>query len=371
MAAIITPRFRKNNAAAFLTDLTTAPSDYYIGLGRSEAWPTEASPPTPTGSPKELIEAKTALIQMKKIRSSIDGAGGLNSLSRMIPRVDWSSGKTFKVYSISDITSIYSSTSGTTITYPSYCINANKLYLCTAKGNGAGAAFTAPTHNTGSVANTSAGGDLYTWEYLMTLSSSTLNLQNFIAVSDAGIIEKLPSWYVGIAVDLYSNDLFIDTKYRQVSVVKFNNELTAPTDVNVVSAKHFVMNSAITPAVGSIITQTVAAYQNQATAQPRGIVVAVDGTKVYFSQTPAADGTVTAFTPGTGSTAISINGAALSTYSSIAETYTNTVPDPDVVFGVHTKTDRVPNGDIVFLDNRPVITHASGQVEEVRVVIQF
>jgi len=346
MAAIITPRFRKNNAAAFKADLTA--SDYYIGLGRAESWPTETAPPTPTGSPLELIQTKTGLIQMKEIRSTIDGGAGLNSLSRMVPRVDWVAGRTFKAYSISDITTLYSSTSGSTTTYPAYCINNLRLYLCTTKGSTVVA--NAPVHTGSSV----TGADGYTWQYLMDLvTSTTLNLQNFIAIpdSDSQTLETLPSWYVGIGVDVYSADLFIDTKYRQVSVVKFPNALSPK--VNIISAKHFVMNPAITPTVGSIITQS-------GNANARGVVVRVDSTKVYFTQTPNADGTVTAFNS---SGNLIINGAGSAPYTSIAETLTD--------FGVHTKTSLIPQGEVVFLENRQSITHASGQVEEIRVVIQF
>lgn len=347
MAAIITPRFRKNNAAAFKTALTT--DKYYIGIGRAEAWTTDTSPPTPTGgSPLELIQAKTALIQMKKIRATIDGSTGASSVSRMIPRVDWATGRTFKAYAIGDITSIYSSTSGTTTTYPCYCVNANRLYICTTAGSVPVA--NAPTHTTGSV----PGADGYTWAHLfLTTSVSTvLNLSSFISVPDSETetLEKLPSWYVGIGVDINSADLFLDTKYRQVSVVKWPNSLSP--DVNIISAKHFVMNPAITPAVGSIITQT----GNTA----RGIVVKVDSTKVYFTQTPNADGTVTAFNS---SGNLIINGSGSAPYTSIAETLTS--------FQVHEKTSLVPDGDIVFLENRQPVTHLSSQVEEVRVVIQF
>jgi hypothetical protein len=112
------------------------------------------------------------------------------------------------------------------------------------------------------------------------------------------------------------------------------------------------MNPAISPTVGSIITQT----GNTA----RGVVVKVDSTKVYFTQTPNADGTVTAFNA---SGNLIINSAGSAPYTSITETLTN--------FGIHTKTSLIPQGEVVFLENRQPVTHISSQVEEVRVVIQF
>jgi len=293
----------------------------------------------------------------------------------MVPRVDWREGRVFKAFSIDDITTLYSSTSNAGTDFPAYCMNAGHVYLCLTKG--VSGVSQAPDHNSGIVTKT----DGYRWEYLMSLvSSTTLNLQNFIAVpdSDSQTLEKLPSWYVGIGVDLYSDDLFIDTKYRQVSVVKFPND-GLPNDVNIISAKYFNMTTAVTPAVGSIITQP----SNPVNPNARGVVVKVEivtgTTRVYFSQTstPNTDGTVTAFGSGTNGNSLTITTpgtppiVTTASYSSIAEAYTNTVPNTPLPFGVHTKTDRVPNGEVVFLENRPFITHSAGQVEEVRVVIQF
>jgi hypothetical protein len=361
MAAIITPRFRKNNAAAFKADLTTAPSDYYIGLGRPDAWPNDAAPPTPTGSPLELIQAKTGLIQLKEIRTSIDGAGGDSSISRMIPRVDWVSGRTFKAYAMNDITRLYSSISGSITTYPCYCINENRLYLC--KTAGGGVVGNAPVHTTG---DNSAVADGYVWTHLRLLTSpaTVLNLQNFVAIpdSDSQTLELLPSWYVGIGVNINSTDLLINSRYRQVSVVKWNNGFTGSSKVNLINTPYFNMGTAFSPVIGSIITQTVAEYTNRGSVQPnpQGIVAAVDGIKVYFTQVPSATGTVTAFS---GSGSISINGEALRSYGSIGTTLTDV--------GVLTKVSNIPQGDVVFLENRQPVTHISNQIEEVRTVIQF
>lgn len=347
MAAIITPQFRKNNAAAFKAALTS--DKYYIGLGRAGAWPTDTIPSTLTGAPLELLQAKTALIQMKKIRSTVDGSSGASAISRMIPKVPWFTGRTFNAYAINDITKLYSSSSGGTTTYPCYCVNGNNLYLCTTAGT---TTQQAPTHTSGS--NT-AGSDGYVWKFLMTLGTNTaLNLQNFIAIPDTGAdeaLDKLNSWYIGIAVDVNSEDFFTGTPYRQVSVIKYPNSLS--TDVNVISCKHLVLSATPSPVptVGSTITQS---------GKSGGIVVAVDGTKVYFTQVPGTDGTVVSFASGS----ITI-GSNSYTVSSIGSGLTS--------FGTHTDnlTSNIPDGEVVFLENRTAITHIESQVEEVRVVIQF
>jgi len=363
MAAIITPRFRKNNAAAFKADLTTAPSDYYIGLGRPDAWPNDSAPPTPTGSPLELIQAKTGLIQLKEIRTTIDGSGGDSSISRVIPRVDWVSGRTFNAYAINDITRLYSTVSGSITTYPCYCINENRLYLC--KTAGVGVVGTAPVHTTVGTDNSPvADGYVWTLLRLLTVPATVLNLQNFVAIpdSDSQTLELLPSWYVGIGVNINSTDLLINSRYRQVSVVKWNNSLTGSSKINLINTPYFNMGTAFTPAIGSIITQTVADYTNRGTTQPnpQGIVAAVDGSKVYFTQIPSATGTVTSFSA---SGSISINGEALRSYTSIGTTLTDV--------GVLTKVSNIPQGDVVFLENRQPVNHISNQIEEVRTVIQF
>jgi hypothetical protein len=187
----------------------------------------------------------------------------------------------------------------------------------------------------------------------ITTVATSLNLTNFISVPDTQTetLEKLPSWYIGIAVDIGSDDLFTGTRYRQISVVKYTS-----SDVKIISAKHFVVTSGLStvPAVGSIITQT-------GNANARGVVVKVDtvNSKIYFTQTTITDGSITAFTA-SGTVVINSNNYG---YSSIGQALTG--------FGTHALSSNVPNGDIVFLENRSAITHEASQVEEVRVVIQF
>ena len=341
MAAIITPKFRKNNAAVFKAALVSETT--YLGLGRSQPWTSDTSPTLPTGSELEVIQGKTSLIQMKKIVDTIDAVSGYTS--RMIPRVDWISGRKYFAYAIGDITCLYSSISGATTIYPCYCINANKVYLC--KTAGSGGVSVAPTHSSGD--SSSDGG--YVWTYLTSLSSNaSLNLTNFVAISDSDTLEKLPSWYVGIAVNIASDDFFKGTTYRQISVIKN----TGSTDSLVTSCRYFQFATTLpsSPAIGSIITQA-------SNTSAKGVVVSVDTTnkRIYFSDT-ADNGTVTAFNT---SGQLSFGGTPYPSPPTISS----------INQGSHTRTSNIPNGDIVFLENRQPITHVDGQVEEVRVVIQF
>ena len=83
MAAIITEKFRLNNAKQFVEDVTEATSATYTFIGRGHAWTDDASPPTPVDSPNDEFDAYRSMVALKKIVAA--------DVSPAIIRRDWTS----------------------------------------------------------------------------------------------------------------------------------------------------------------------------------------------------------------------------------------------------------------------------------------
>jgi len=90
MAAIITEKFRLNNAKQFVEDITQTSSVAYTFIGRGHAWTDDASPPTPVDSPNDEFDAYRNMVALKKISTS--------DISHAIVRRDWTSGTTYDEY---------------------------------------------------------------------------------------------------------------------------------------------------------------------------------------------------------------------------------------------------------------------------------
>jgi hypothetical protein len=141
MPAIITDDHRKNNANAFVTDVNTLALDspltqasgYYIGIGKSDPWSDETTPPTPTGSELERQDAIQNLISMKLLSST--------NIERLLPKTNqtWSSGNVWKRYDRTDRTCFNIAYDGSTLTSRGcYAIGTDGyLYLCLDNNSGA------------------------------------------------------------------------------------------------------------------------------------------------------------------------------------------------------------------------------------------
>ena len=90
MAAIITEKFRLNNAKQFVEDVTEGSSKAYMFVGRGHAWSDDSNPPTPVDNANDEFDAYRNMIAMKAITSS--------DISHAIVRRDWTSGTTYDEY---------------------------------------------------------------------------------------------------------------------------------------------------------------------------------------------------------------------------------------------------------------------------------
>ena len=171
MPAIITDDHRKNNANAFVTDVNTLALDspltqasgYYIGIGKSDPWAIEASPPTPSGSELERQDAIQNLISMKLLSSS--------NIERLLPKTNqsWTSGKVWKRYDRTDRTCFNIAYDGSTVTSRGcYAIGSDGyLYICLDNNGGVNSTI-APQSSYDSPSATangevSQGSDGYIW----------------------------------------------------------------------------------------------------------------------------------------------------------------------------------------------------------------
>ena len=190
MAAIITNKFRINNAEQFHESFSeTSGETYYLFIGRSHAWATDAdpqgvsinegtdaSPPTPNDDVVSEFYAYDDMIGAKIISSS--------DVTFCIPRRDWTTGTTYDMYE-HNISSSNTAASGATNLFDSSYFVMNSAYAVykVIENDGATASTVEPTSTSNSIFETSDG---YRWKYMYSLTSAeTLNFMSsdFIHVS--------------------------------------------------------------------------------------------------------------------------------------------------------------------------------------------
>jgi len=190
MAAIITNKFRINNAEQFVesfseTDATT----YYLFIGRAHSWATDAdvqgnsinegtdaSPPTPNDDISSEFYNYDDMLGAKLITSS--------DVSHCIPRRNWTTGTTYDMYE-HNISSSNAANSGATNLFDSTFVVMNSSFAVykVIENDGATASTVEPTSTSNSIFETSDG---YRWKYMYSLTSAeTLNFMStdFIHVS--------------------------------------------------------------------------------------------------------------------------------------------------------------------------------------------
>ena len=183
MAAIITNKFRINNANQFYESFSEAsPETYYLFIGRAHAWAsdvdaqgntiaegTDASPPTPNDDISSEFYNWDDMLGAKIIASS--------DVSYCIPRRNWTTGTTYDMYE-HNIGSGNTTASGATNLWDSTFVVMNSayaVYKCI-ENDGATASTTEPTSTSNSIFSTADG---YRWKYMYSLTSAeTLNFMS-------------------------------------------------------------------------------------------------------------------------------------------------------------------------------------------------
>jgi len=183
MAAIITNKFRINNAEQFVESFSeTAAETYYLFIGRAHAWAsdadvqgntiaegTDASPPTPNDDVTSEFYNWDDMLGAKLIAST--------DVSRAIPRRNWTTGTTYDMYE-HNIGSGNAANSGATNLFDSTYVVMNSSYAVykVIENDGASASTVEPTSTSNSIFSTSDG---YRWKYMYSLTSAeTLNFMS-------------------------------------------------------------------------------------------------------------------------------------------------------------------------------------------------
>jgi hypothetical protein len=162
MAAIITEKFRLNNAKQFIEDITQSSSVAYSFIGRGHSWTDDSTPPTPVDSPNDEYDAYRNMVALKKISTS--------DISHSIVRRDWTTGTTYDEYR-HNYTSSNTANSGATTLWSSlfYVVTDDyNVYKCL-NNDGNTASTVKPDHTTLSTPTESDG---YQWKFMYSISAS-------------------------------------------------------------------------------------------------------------------------------------------------------------------------------------------------------
>ena len=189
MAAIVTNKFRINNALQFYESFGEAsPTVYYLFVGRPQPYSTGAgggtdtAPPTPLDNVVDEYMYFRDMIAAKKITAS--------DVSYAIPRHDWTSGLVYDYYrgdygatvNSAVVQTVAGGTDMFATTTKMYVrSSANNVYKC--MWNNAGAASTTEPSGTSTSEFTTA--DSYVWKYMYTLT--TTEVADYMTVDFMGV----------------------------------------------------------------------------------------------------------------------------------------------------------------------------------------
>lgn len=154
MPAIITTKFRYQNARNLITDISNLSNSYYLFVARAQAWsPSDTSVPTPADRQFDEYDAWTNAIALKRIASS--------QISHCAPRYNWVSGTAYSEYDDLD----------TALSTKQYYVVTDELNVYKCIQAGAGASVVKPTGTATIISNTPLG-DGYRWKFMFTIAGS-------------------------------------------------------------------------------------------------------------------------------------------------------------------------------------------------------
>lgn len=227
MVAIGTINYRQRNIEEFIESFSESPAtNYYITIGKDDAWPSSDTPPTPTFSDNDIVTIYNDILALKKVDPG--------NVVRVTPRVDWASGKVFDKYDAAD-PELYDK--------EFYVLTDDfNVYKCI--DNNSGAASTAKP--TGTLTTNITTADSYVWKYMYTISGGDIlqfltddwmPVRNNATVTAAAnpatttpyfghgfsAVHELFAHYAMIVVkitDTEGGDFPINTQFRQVCLLE-------------------------------------------------------------------------------------------------------------------------------------------------------
>jgi hypothetical protein len=156
MAAVVTHRLKKQLLDTIYTEITGATERYYVAIGRSEAWDSSETVPTPTDSFRTERNFRLSSQSLKKV---VD-------VSYVIPRHNWTTGTLYSAYDDSYV--------GVPTNAHYVLTEDNQVYLCLRQGkNAQGTSVTSTVKPTGTSALPLKTSDGYVWKFMYALTGAT------------------------------------------------------------------------------------------------------------------------------------------------------------------------------------------------------
>ena len=367
MAAIITDSFRIKNAKDFIAKAAT--ENLYLTFGRSNAWPNDILPPTPTTALKEIRnDVWSDIIGAKKITST--------DIAHVIPRYDWSASEAAFV--------AYDPTDAMMFTKKFYCVSNDngtyKVYKCIVKGGGL--STVQPVHTTAAIPTADAAG--YRWKFMYQIPVA--DYIKFATNSHVPIGQTASNTAVGAGatplppgghgadnieeLGAFFSSINVRLEYSEGGVIPVTNEFRKIAIVSgplVFNGTAGITDSG-NPVAGTNATGTVYNCTTRLTLNAGA------------SSTWAQDETITATG---GATARVVNYDSVNRYlfvqmisGTIAATNTltgGTSAATGVVAaaGVSNTGLQTYSGDTIYLENRQPIPRSSDQTESITTVVEF
>ena len=156
MAAIVTNKFKNQLLDTLYDEVVNATNRYYIAIGRSEAWDSAETVPTPINSLREVRNFKLSAQSIKQV----------TDVSFVIPRYNWVNGTIYSAWD--DALSGIPSNANYVITED------NQVYMCLRQGkNALGIAVTSTEKPNGTGYAPFKMADGYIWKFMYSLSGAT------------------------------------------------------------------------------------------------------------------------------------------------------------------------------------------------------
>lgn len=157
MPAIITTKFRYQNARNLIADISDSAVSYYLFVARTQAWsPSDSTVPNPIDRLSDEFDAWSNAIALKRIVSS--------QVSHCAPRYNWVSGSSYSEYDDQD----------TALSTKQYYVVTDELNVYKCIQAGAGASVIKPTGTATTISNTPLA-DGYRWKFMFTVGGNDVN----------------------------------------------------------------------------------------------------------------------------------------------------------------------------------------------------
>ena len=184
MPAIITTKFRYQNARNLITDISDTSTSYYLFVARAQAWsPSDTSVPSPADRLSDEYDAWSNTIALKRIASS--------QVSHCVPRYNWVSGTTYSEYDDQD----------SALSTKQYYAVTDELNVYKCIQAGAGASVIKPTGTATTISNTPLA-DGYRWKFMFTIGGNDVNkflTNSFFPVKKLTVDDGSIQWNVQAA----------------------------------------------------------------------------------------------------------------------------------------------------------------------------